>query len=181
MALRSLFRTKAGADVAGEVYAAIVAKARQPYFYESLGVADTIDGRFDMLVLHAVLFVRRLKGGSPAARELSQNVFDRMFEDMDGSLREMGVSDPAVGKRVRKMGEMFYGRAVAYGEALDRNDAAALEAAVARNIFPDGGDARNVAALARYCRTAARFLDGQAEDALITGDVRFPAPEAESP
>ena len=181
MALRSLFRTKADADVAGEVYAAIVAKARQSYFYESLGVADSIDGRFDMLLLHAVLLIRRLKGGSAAARELSQNVFDRMFEDMDGSLREMGVGDPSVGKRVRKMGEMFYGRAVAYGEALDRDDEAALAAAVARNIFPDGGEARNVQALARYCRTAAMLLDGQAEAALLRGEVRFPPPEATSP
>jgi cytochrome b pre-mRNA-processing protein 3 len=79
------------------------------------------------------------------------------------------------------MGEMFYGRAVAYGEALDRDDAGALEAAVARNVFPDGGDAHNISALARYCRTAARLLDGQAEAVLLKGDVRFPPPEAESP
>lgn len=177
MALRSLSRTAARDDAAAEVYAAIVANARQPYFYESLGVADTIEGRFDMLLLHAVLVMRRLKSGSPAARDLSQKAFDRMFEDMDGSLREMGVGDLSVGKRVRKMGEMFYGRAAAYGEALDRNDAAALEAAIARNVYPDGGDAEKVKALARYCRAAAVDLDGQEETALLKGKVRFPSPD----
>ena len=176
MTLRSLFRTAARADAAGEVYGAIVANARQPYFYESLGVADTIEGRFEMLLLHAVLVMRRLKDGSPAARDLSQKIFDRMFEDMDGSLREMGVGDLSVGRKVRKMGEMFYGRAAAYGEALDRKDTAALEAAIARNAYPDGGEADRANALARYCDAAAAYLAGQEETALLKGEVRFPPP-----
>ena len=74
------------------IYSAIVAQARQPVFYAGFGVPDTLEGRFEMLLVHAYLFVRRLKG-DPAAEETARQVIETMFDDMDRSLREIGVGD----------------------------------------------------------------------------------------
>lgn len=122
-------------DTAFHVYGAIVAQARRPEFYRDLGIADTVDGRFDMIVLHAFILFHRLKD-VPEEAALGQRVFDAMFLDMDRSLREMGAGDLGVPKKIRRMGEAFYGRARAYDAALAGEGEDSLEAAVARNLFP---------------------------------------------
>jgi cytochrome b pre-mRNA-processing protein 3 len=96
------------------LYEQIVAQARRPWLYGTIGVPDTVDGRFDMIVLHAYLIFDRLGQADERAKALSQAVFDEMFKDMDRSLREMGASDLAVGPKVRRMAEVFYGRSQAY-------------------------------------------------------------------
>ena len=156
------------------LYGAAVAAARDPYLYASLGVADTLDGRFDMVCLHAVLLVRRLQREQQPGPSLAQAVFDAMFSDMDVTLREMGVGDLSVGRRVRAMWEAFNGRALAYDAALSAADPLALEAALVRNVWrgatpPEGCAAR----LARLVRAQAAGLDGQAFAALTAGQVRF--------
>ncbi len=93
-----------------------MAAARHVRFYENMGVADTIDGRFEMIVLHLFLVLNRLKG--EGVEDLRQNLTDEFFADMDRSLRELGVSDVAVGKKVRKIAESYYGRVTAYDRAL---------------------------------------------------------------
>jgi cytochrome b pre-mRNA-processing protein 3 len=156
------------------LYAAAVAAAREPFLYRSLGVADTLDGRFDLVCLHAVLLVRRLRREAERGPALAQAVFDAMFSDMDVNLREMGVGDLSVGRRVRAMWEAFNGRAHAYDAALTAGDAAALEAALLRNVWrgappPDGC----AAALARLVTAQAAYLDRQGFNMLMAGEAFF--------
>lgn len=149
------------------LYGAIVAQARHPAFYDAYGVADTVDGRFDLLLLHLFLYLR---GPARPSKDLSQAVFDRFCRDMDHSLREMGVGDLAVPSRMRKIGEAFYGRMQAYDAAVARGDDDALTSALTRNIF--GQEAPAAARLARYVRDA---LAGQGGDPLRP---QFPQPDA---
>jgi cytochrome b pre-mRNA-processing protein 3 len=160
------------------LYGAAVAAARDPYLYAMLGVPDTLDGRFDAIVLHVYLVVRRLDQEPDPAPALAQAVFDAMFLDMDINLREMGVGDLSVGKRNRSMWEAFHGRSAAYAAAWQ--DTPALEAAIARNVWrgaePPAGAAQ---ALVRLARAQAAWLEGQGLDAMLRGEVTFlPAEEA---
>jgi cytochrome b pre-mRNA-processing protein 3 len=154
-----------------------VAAARQPWFYQALGVPDTLDGRFDLVGLHAFLVIRRLSALPPPGPDLAQAVFDAMFSDMDINLREMGVSDLAVGKRVRAMWEAFHGRAAAYEAALADGDLALAEA-LARNVWRGGAPAPDAPQrLARLVRRQAAVVDGMAPAALLAGQLSFPLPE----
>ena len=92
-----------------KLYSGVVAQARQPYFYTDLAVPDTPDGRYDMIMIHAFLLLHRLKQDLPNTEEISQAVFDIMFEDMDKSLREMGAGDVGIGRRIKEMAKAFYG------------------------------------------------------------------------
>ena len=123
-------------EVSDALYEAIVASARQPYFYSSCDVPDTPLGRFEMLAVHMFLFLERARGGSDALGELAQELTDEFFKDVEHSLRELGIGDLGVPKRMKKLAKMFYGRAEAYRLALGGNDRPALGAALARNIWP---------------------------------------------
>ena len=157
-----------------ELYGAAVTAARDPYLYEALGVPDTLDGRFDLVGLHAFLLIRRLKHEPAPGPALAQAVFDAMFSDMDINLREIGVSDLSIGKRVKAMWEAFHGRANAYTAALEAGDRTALEAALERNVWrgakPPTGSA---AALARVTLAQDACLAAQNMAALTAGKVRF--------
>jgi len=164
-------------DAEHSVYCEIVAQARQPVFYTDFLVPDTIDGRFDLIIVHAVLYFRRMRGEGKDAAEFSQSVFDLFFDDMDASLREMGVSDTRVPKKVKVMGEAFYGRADAYIPAIDEGDAEALAEALGRNLFTDTPEPLAQMRLAHYMIRTARELDAQDADSLMTGDIRWADPE----
>ena len=122
-----------------ELYGAAVAAARDPYFYVELGVPDTLDGRFDLVGLHAFLLIRRFSEDK-AAKDLAQAVFDAMFNDMDVNLREMGVGDLSVGKKVRVMWEAFHGRAAVYAEAMKLGPEALAEALEHAPLTADWAD-----------------------------------------
>lgn len=162
------------------LYAAIVTQSRRPEFYASLGVPDTVDGRFDLIALHMFLVLHRLKQAGSAAAATSQALFDTMFADMDYNLREMGAGDLGVGRRVRAMAEGLYGRIAAYEQGL-ASDEVALAAALRRNLFgtlPDPGPLASVlTALCRYLRAAAADLAAQDGGTLLSGTVRFPEPK----
>jgi cytochrome b pre-mRNA-processing protein 3 len=158
-----------------QVYELIVAKARQPALYEELGVADTFAGRFDMLVLFAVLVMRRLGEGPEAARDLGQALFDAMFRDMDRSMREMGVGDLSVGKRVRKLAEIFSGRAKAYRDAIASGREEELRSALMRNIYPDGAGEQCIRELASYATECVAALDRQQMAHLAAGRLVLPS------
>lgn len=160
------------------LYGAIVAQARQPTFYTAFAVPDTLDGRFDMVVLHIVLVCRRLRGPGGADETGSQALFDLFMRDMDRSLREMGVGDTAVPKRIKKMIAAFYGRLSAYVAALDSGDRDGLAAALARNIFPEGEHAGPSAALAAYAAATARALEATDDAAITDGRITFPTPDS---
>lgn len=158
------------------LYLAVVEQARRSEFYTEFGVPDTIDGRFDMILLHAYLLLRRLRGSGPRGDQLAQAVFDAMFADMDRNLREMGVGDLSVGKRVKKMVEAFYGRIAAYDSGLE-TDEAALCAALNRNIYgtfaPLPGQ---LAAMADYVRFQDGWLLAQRAGELLDGRLNYGDP-----
>lgn len=174
-------RNTAKKQVADTIYAAIMAQARHPSFYRDAGVPDSLDGRFDVLVMHAFLFLRRLKREDEAAAELGQEVFDTMFAGLDQDLREMGVGDLGIAKRVRKMASAFYGRTAAYDDALDgySEDPQPLESAVKRNMFPDQEDTEGARMIAAYMVACDRALGAQDLETLRKGDLAFPGPEFE--
>lgn len=171
-----LFRRRS-TEAEHKVYCEIVAQARQPAFYTDFMVPDTIDGRFDLIVLHAVLYFRRMRGEGAKVSEFAQAVFDLFFQDMDASLREMGVSDTRVPKKVKVMGEAFYGRADAYIPAIDSADTEELAAALGRNLFPDSPEPMAQMRLARYMLEAAGNLSGQTTGNLMAGQLSWPDPE----
>jgi cytochrome b pre-mRNA-processing protein 3 len=161
-----------------EIYGTAVTAARDPFLYATLGVPDTLDGRFDAIGLYVYLTIHRLSAAPPPGPALAQAVFDAMFLDMDVNLREMGVGDMSVGRRNRAMWEAFHGRSAAYAAAWD--DSSALEEALTRNIWR-GADAPMGAAsaLGRVVRAQAVCLAEQGLDAMLRGDIAFlPAAEA---
>jgi cytochrome b pre-mRNA-processing protein 3 len=167
------------ADTIQALYGAIVAQGRNAAFYADYGVADTPEGRFDLIILHLILFIRRLRPEPASIRALGQGVFDLFCRDMDHSFREMGIGDLAVPKHMRGVAEAFYGRAAAYDEAVDRGKADELATVLARNIFPDAevppAAARRMAA---YVRAAIDQLEGQGAENFARALVSFPDPLA---
>jgi cytochrome b pre-mRNA-processing protein 3 len=160
------------------LYGMIVAQARSVAFYRDYGVPDTVEGRLDMLVLHLVLVLRRLSQGRAALPPIGQQLFDRFCQDIDDNFREMGVGDLAVPKEMRRVAEIYYGRAKAYEAALADPDPAALELSVARNVFGVGEPQLGARRLAAYIREAARLLGEQPVAAPDRRELQFPQPEA---
>ena len=172
-----LFRRNRPTVTISALYGMIVAQARRPCFYRDYAVADTVNGRFDLLILHLALVSGRLLQ-DPALAELGQGVFDRFCRDMDDNLREMGISDLKVPKEMRRIGEAFYGRAQAYRQALDTDGDRALLEAVTRNIYGGSAPAGAAELLAAYIRRTTRDLAAQDAAALAQGVLAFPDPEA---
>ena len=168
----SLFRKKTASDAVYAVYNSIVAQSRQPVLYTQYGVPDTVTGRFDMISLHMALLFRRLRHGPESAKAFSQSVFDLFFKDMDRSLREMGVTDLGVPKKIQKMGNIFFGLLAALNEAMDGDDVEALAGVLARNIL-EGEDTAQLRALADYVRSRDAELATQSVESITAGLVRF--------
>ena len=159
---------------ATDLYGDIVVQARTPYFYSDLDVPDTVEGRFDMITLHMFLVLRRLKQESdPAAKAFSQKLFDVMFKNMDHSLREMGVGDLSVGKKVRALAEAFYGRVGVYEEALGSEELPPLAAAIARNVFASEVSTPESEHLAKYIIASDKALKSQSLERLMLGIAGF--------
>src|SRR5947209_14233250 len=155
------FRSDPVGRAAELAYGRVVEQARQPAFFAEYGVPDTLDGRFEMICLHAFLYLHRLKTEGARGSPLGQRFFDTMFADFDRSLREMGTGDLSVGREVRRMAEAFYGRIEAYERGLAEGDAA-LEAALARNLFGTASAPPDcLEAIAAYLRREAAHLDAQ--------------------
>ena len=156
-----------------QLYSAAVAAARDPYLYTTLGVPDSLDGRFDSIGLYVYLTIRRLGAAGEPGPALAQAVFDAMFSDMDNNLREIGVSDLSVGKRIRAMWEAFHGRAKVYAAALEAADHVALETALARNVWRGAAPQGAAASLSRCVLAQAAYLAGQPLPVLAPGKVQF--------
>jgi cytochrome b pre-mRNA-processing protein 3 len=158
-------------------YRWVVEQSRRPVFFTDYGVPDTLDGRFELICLHAFLYLHRLKSDRPQASRFCQELFDVMFADMDRSLREMGKSDLGVGKEVKRMARGFYGRIRAYEDGLAGEDRV-LAAALARNLFGTAKGALPLAAATAYVRRAAAQLGVQPAAELLAGHVVFTIPES---
>jgi len=168
----SLFRKKRDLTPILATYASIVAQSRQPCFYAEWGVPDTVTGRFDMISLHLALVFRRLRSESPEASRFSQELLDLFFSDMDRSLRSMGVGDLAVGKKVRKMSEVFFGLLTSVDASMKQNEPEALEGVLVRNIYAGVNEA-DPAALAAYLRTTDRRFAAQPASEIVGGALLF--------
>jgi cytochrome b pre-mRNA-processing protein 3 len=173
-----LFRPTPRDHIIASLYGAIVAQARVPAFYRSYGVPDTVSGRMEMIMLHAVLVLRRLEDEAAPARALGQELFDRFCRDMDESLREMGVGDLAVPRKMRRIGEAFYGRRAAYQAALVAPGDEPLAATLQRNVFAGASEPAAAARLAAYVREAVRRLAALDADGFERAELVFPDPEA---
>ncbi len=176
--LSRLFKASPQAAPARALYKTIVEQARQPVFYSNCGVPDSLDGRFELIVLHSFLVMHRLKHDHERTAGLAQELFDILFLDMDVSLREMGVGDLGVGRRVKAMVQGFYGRVAAYEGGLD-GGSQVLGEALARNLFGTvAASPAMVGGMAAYVAREAAGLAAQPLSRLIAGEIEFGPPPA---
>ena len=160
--------TPARHPAADATYIALVAQARKPFFYDALGVPDTLDGRFEMIVVHMFLLQHRLlreTGQVAFARALGESFFD----DMDRSIRELGVADSGVSKRIKRMGEAYNGRLQVYEHGLQEPDA--MRAALSRNLYGtvSEGDVAQLDAMRHYIDDEIAKLDAATIETIVGG------------
>ncbi len=172
-----LFRRSANQDVIERLYGAIVDAARQPALYADLAVPDTFEGRFESLTLHAVLVLRRLQAAPSPGPDMAQHLIDTVFQHFDRMLREMGVGDTVVPKRMKTMAQAFLGRSAAYEEAF-RTGPDALAEALSRNVTAGRHDG---VALSRYALVCAARFAGASLQTFVDGTLPLPDPAAYAP
>jgi cytochrome b pre-mRNA-processing protein 3 len=172
-----LFRRQFHPGTIHTLYGAIVAQARRPEFYEEFGIADSVEGRFELIVLHLAVVLQRLER-EPQGATLGRALLDAFGRDMDHNLREMGVGDLSVPKKMRRMGEAFYGRLEVYDRALAAAGGAELASALGRNVLGQAAPAASARRLAAYVREAADRLDATPLAALAGAHFAFPDPDA---
>lgn len=161
-------------------YATLTKAARHPYLYEVLDVPDTVMGRFEMLSIALILYFRRTAGAGDEVKAIAQEIVEAFFEDLDHSMRELGIGDQGVPKRMKKLAGMFYGRLDSYARALESADATALEAALKRNIHPENQDeALSMRKLAHYMLKAEQELKSVSESTLAKGEADLARVEKE--
>lgn len=177
MIWKRIFGRPAQDDAPMALYSAAVRQARSPAFYLAGGVPDTVEGRFEMVAVHAYLVLRRLREGGPEGKEAGQKVFDLLFDDMDQTLREMGVGDLSVGKKIKALASSFYGRMQAYDAGFNEEDDETLVASVLRNVYgSEEQSAHHAASLASYMRLTDRLLHEQDVAEIISGRIFFAPP-----
>jgi cytochrome b pre-mRNA-processing protein 3 len=168
----SLFRRSGPPPSVERVYGDIVAAARRPVLYQRMGVPDTVMGRFEVLGLHMALVLLRLRQLPSPADQLAQELVDRFFADLDSALRQIGIGDVSVPKKIKKLAQAFYGRAQAYEGALAPEAAAdALEQALARNVLEKSDQPLLATALAQEARRLHRVLANDSFETLAGGDA----------
>jgi cytochrome b pre-mRNA-processing protein 3 len=173
----ALFKADPAQAAAEFAYRSVVQHARNPRFFTDGGVPDTVDGRFELICLHAFLYLHRLKREQPRSARVGQRFFDLMFADFDRALREMGTGDLSVGREIKRMASAFYGRIAAYEEGLAADDAV-LGPALARNVFGTASpSAAQLAAMAAYLRRETGRLAEQDAAAVLAGRIVFGDPE----
>ena len=173
--IRSIKKNAELRKVAHQLYFTTVTQSRSPELFSDLEAPDTLDGRFDLVVLHVGLVLRRLRSCTEGGQKLSDALFSVMFDDLDQTIREMGVGDLRVGKKVKAMARAFYGRCVAYDTALDSNDQMALTNALCKNIYGlDGKENSMAKVMAKYVRDVSLNLETQSDKEIFGGKIIFP-------
>lgn len=173
-ALKKIFSPAPFIDEAHATYVTLVAQARKPWFYGQQAIADTVDGRFDVIVLHLFLVIHRLRGEhSQDAAHFARALSEVFFSDMDRNIREMGSTDTGVGKRIKNMAQAFYGRLSAYENGMLSSDA--LCAAIKANLYRgnDAASKEQLAALEAYVRRNRDHLAAQPLTELLAGRLSF--------
>ena len=173
MLLDRLFRTKPALTAGRALYATVVDQSRTPALYEVYGAPDTVEGRFEIYTLHVFLLLDRLKRQGPQASDTAQALFDTYVSSLDDALREMGVGDLSVGKKMRKLGEAFYGRVKSYETAFESlPDTAALNALLLRTVYAETQSAA-LPKLADYVVAQRAALAEAPLERLLTGDAAW--------
>jgi cytochrome b pre-mRNA-processing protein 3 len=162
-------------STASELYGRLVTQARTPALYAELGAPDTPDGRLELVILHLVLLLRRL-ADAPEAADLSRALTETFVTDVDDNLREMGVSDIGVPRKVKKAAAAVFDRSRDYGRALDAGDAAELSRLLALHVLPPAAPAGQAEGMARYMLGTASRLAGTSIDDVRAGRMTFPEP-----
>ena len=171
-----LFRKRPSVETGRRLYAACVNQARRPELYTELASPDTVEGRFELYSLHVILLLDRLVRQGDEAGEVSQGVFDAYVRALDDALREMGVGDLSVGRKMRKIGEALYGRLKNYDAAFrGEPDADTLEAILARTVY-EGVEHPPVAAMAAYVQRQKAHLEALSLRSLLDGELSWAAP-----
>ncbi|MBW9112909.1 ubiquinol-cytochrome C chaperone [Rhizobium cauense] len=155
-------------------YETLTSAARMPELYERLNVPDTVMGRFEMLSAVMILFFRRTRTSETSGQEIAQEIVDAFFQDIDYSIRELGIGDNSVPKRMKKLAGMFYGRLEAYSKAMDVRDAEGLAVALVRNIHPQATEPVDMRGLAGWMFEAEDHLLSLSEDVIATGSATLP-------
>ena len=158
----------------------IVAAVRRPAFYLDYAVPDTFEGRFELLALHAGLVLRRFNAAEAPGPAVAQDLVDTVFAHLEADLREAGVGDITVPKRMKKLCEAFLGRAAAYDAGL-RVGVDTLDSAIARNVYAGRGDADAPARLSRYAAAAAAALSSTPLESCLAAPLPFPDPSTIPP
>lgn len=172
-----LFRNKARDAQVSRLYDQILAQSRDPALYLDGQVPDTVEGRTDMMVLHLFLLMHRLNGEQGEIHELARGVCDRFFAELDRAMREMGVGDLTVPKKMRKIADIYTGCSSTYGNALNSADDGELAQALLRNVYGRSQDRQHQAhMLAIYVRRASRALAATTAASIVGGSIPFPSP-----
>lgn len=173
--LKRLFKPRPALVMGQALYASAVRQARMPALYADLGAPDTLEGRFELYSLHVYLILARLKEQGPQAAEVGQAIFDTYVQALDDALREMGVGDTSVGRKMRKLGEAFYGRIKSYEDAVTTlPDTTALEAVLTRTVYAEV-DAAKAPGLAAYAVAQREALAAQPLEQIFAADVAWGA------
>lgn len=183
-ALRRMRDSRARNDaIVNAIYARIVAAARQPAFYADCNVPDTPLGRFEMISVHMGLLLNAARNGGSAQTQLVQAITEEFFRDVDHSLRELGIGDAGIPKRMKKLASMFYGRVDGLRTGLDEGDDTAFGATLARNIWPEAPDSRqpDAARMVPHLRAVHAAMASQMPSPLIDGQLDLPAFERAMP
>jgi len=173
MLIDRLFRVRPARAAGRALYARVVEQSRSPFLYAELGAADTVEGRFEVYTLHLVLVLERLQGQGERAAETSQALFDAYLKSLDDALRELGVGDLSMGRKMRRLGEAFYGRVKSYLAAIAAlPDEAPLRDLVRRTVY-EGRDAPHAPDLVGYVLAERAALAAQPLERLLEGEVRW--------
>jgi cytochrome b pre-mRNA-processing protein 3 len=174
--LNRLFRRNPAREAGEALYAACVAQSRRPELYRAYAVADTAEGRFELYTLHVVLVLERLADGGAGEKMVSQALFDTYVKALDHALREMGVGDLSVGRKMRKLGEALYGRMKNYQAAYQAlPERRALRDLLTRTVY-EGAEAPPAEALADYAIGQREAVQALPMDRLLAGEIAWRAP-----
>lgn len=171
----SLFRKKrSNSAIIKRQYEELTDAARQLTFYQDMNVPDTVLGRFEMLSIFMMVYLRATKDKGEVVEGLAQDIIDAFFEDIDHSIRELGIGDAGVPKRMKKLAGMFYGRADSYGKAIEKDDVSELNTALIRNMFPENiEEAPDMSELGRYLIATDKALVGYSLDEMAQGNLKI--------
>jgi cytochrome b pre-mRNA-processing protein 3 len=167
-----LFKRRIEDVSAANLYSACLSQSRLPEFYREIGVADSYDGRVDLLTLHLTLIMKAARKFGAQGEQLSQALYDVMVEDFNIAMREEGLSDTGIKRRIKPMLALFYGRAKAYTAALENGDD--LQALMLETLLVDAQSPKGAAVMADYISRADQLIDAMSEKQLQAGEIKFP-------